>query len=454
LNPSPDVSNSQLASAVGDFNYPLGRLNPASVPNNLHQWAPRAGIAWNPGAQRTTFRAQGGIFYGQTPLALLIVPLSSFSTMPTDLSVQASPGARGTVYNQFLSAGIDLNTMPLGNLPITTPPQARAVAGAANPWLGANVVTTTGQNFRNPRSAQFLLGVQHQVRQGLVVDYQMNYVNTNHLVRNIDFNVPAPSVRPGDVSLRPFFGLRSGAPRPNTSVGQVLVRDAGAKSRYTGHSFRAQWLSSRVTAAVNYTLAFNKSDDDGERALSGISYGNPFDFSREYNWSSLDARHVASGYVMVRAPYGFDISSLYRYRSGLPIDPVTGADSAELLGGSAGNRPMERPGMPFLRNSFRNQPFKTVDLRLLKTLYRRERVRVQFSGEVFNVFNFNNVAFLSARPDNPAFIYGPGILSNGQIAPVNPGFLRLRDSSGSYDPAVAGQQGTPLQGQLGLRLLF
>jgi len=93
-------------------------------------------------------------------------------------------------------------------------------------------------------------------------------------------------------------------------------------------------------------------------------------------------------------------------------------------------------------------------LRLLKTLYRRERVRVQFSGEVFNVFNFNNVAFLSARPDNPAFIYGPGILSNGQIAPVNPGFLRLRDSSGSYDPAVAGQQGTPLQGQLGLRLLF
>ena len=55
---------------------------------------------------------------------------------------------------------------------------------------------------------------------------------------------------------------------------------------------------------------------------------------------------------------------------------------------------------------------------------------------------------------NPAFVYGPGILPNGNMAPVNPGFLRLRTAAGDYDPAVAGQQGTPLQGQFGLRLLF
>jgi hypothetical protein len=75
---------------------------------------------------------------------------------------------------------------------------------------------------------------------------------------------------------------------------------------------------------------------------------------------------------------------------------------------------------------------------------------------VFNVFNFDNVAFLtpSVLQENPAFRYGPGILPNGQVAPVEPGFLRLRGPNGTYDPGVAGQIGGPLQAQLGIRLLF
>jgi hypothetical protein len=244
--------------------------------------------------------------------------------------------------------------------------------------------------------------------------------------------------------------------RPNSQVGQVLVRDSSARSRYNGHSFRLQLTRSRFELAANYTLSWNKSDDDNERAISGITYGNPFDLSREYHWSALDARHVASGYALVRAPLGFDFTGLFRYRSALPIDPTTGADSAELLTGSAGNRPFERPGVPFLRNSFRNRDFKTVDVRVLKTIVGLEQLRVQLSAEVFNVFNFENVAFLppTQLADNPAFVYGPGILPNGQMAPVAPGFLQLRDASGAYNSGVAGQAGTPLMAQFGLRLLF
>jgi hypothetical protein len=92
----------------------------------------------------------------------------------------------------------------------------------------------------------------------------------------------------------------------------------------------------------------------------------------------------------------------------------------------------------------------------LKTLLQREALRIQFSGEVFNVFNFDNVAFLTpgVLQENPAFRYGPGILPNGQVAPVDPGFLRLRGPNGAYDAAVAGQIGSPLQAQIGVRLLF
>jgi hypothetical protein len=455
LNPSPDISNQGLTASVRDFTFPLGRVNPERIGNNLQQWAPRFGIAWNPGARRTTIRAQAGLFYAQTPLSMLIGPLSSFSTSPTDLTVEVAPGARGTVYDQFAAAGIDLNRTPLANLPRVTPQQVRAIAGGAGAFSGTGVVTTSG-DFRNPRAGQLSLGVQHEIVRGLVVDYQFNYVNTNNLLRNVDYNVPQPGVRSADASLRPFFGLRSGGVRPNTAVGQVLVRDSGAKARYSGHSFRLQFRGPRTEFAANYTLAFNKSDDDNERALSGITYGNPFDFTREYNWSDLDIRHMASGYVLFRAPLGFTITSLFRVRSGFPIDPTTGEDSAELLNGSIGNRPMERPGLPFLRNSFRNRGFKTVDVRLLKTLFQMESVRVQFSAEVFNIFNFDNVAFLGpvVLAENPAFRYGLGILPNGQMAPVAPGFLRLRDAGGAYLPGVAGQAGTPFQAQLGVRLLF
>jgi hypothetical protein len=225
---------------------------------------------------------------------------------------------------------------------------------------------------------------------------------------------------------------------------------------YTGHSFRVQFRGSRAELAATYTLSYNKSNDDGERILSGINYGNPFDLSREYNWSALDARHLASGYVLFHAPMGFDLSAVVRLRSGLPIDATTGSDSAELLAGSAGNRPLERPGVPIYRNAFRNRGFKSVDFRMLKTLVQRESLRIQFSGELFNMFNFDNVAFLTpgVLAENPAFRYGPGILPNGQMAPVEPGFLRLRNAAGAYDPAAAGQAGSPFQAQLGVRVLF
>jgi hypothetical protein len=455
-NPSPNTSNQELAAAVRDFQYPLGRLDPSRLAPNLSQWAPRAGIAWNPGNRHTVVRLQGGLFYGQTPLTMLIGPLGSFSTTPPDLSLEVVPGPRGTVYQQFLAAGVNLNTGSLAELPILAPPVVQRISARPNAFAGSNIVTTSGDNFRNPRSAQVSFGVQHEVRRGVTVDYQVNYLNTNGLIRNVDYNVPFPTVRPGDASQRAFFGLRSGGSRPNSAVGQVLVRESSGKSRYHGHSFRLQWVANRVQLAANYTLSYNKSNDDNERLLSGITYGNPFDTSREYNWSALDARHLAAGYVLVQAPLGVEFTSLFRVRSGLPVDPTTGEDSAELLSGATGNRPLERPGVPFLRNSFRNRSYKTVDVRVLKTLLQKESLRVQFSGEVFNVFNFDNVAFLPSTvlSDNPALVYGPGILPNGQMAPVSPGFLRLRSAAGSYNPSVADQQGTPLLAQIGVRVLF
>jgi hypothetical protein len=330
------------------------------------------------------------------------------------------------------------------------------VAGKPNPFAQANVITTTGKNFRNPRSAQVGFGVEHELSNGLVVAYELDHVISVHLERNVTWNVPPPFVRPGDLSLRPFFGLRSGVQRPNADLGWIMVRDSSARANFTGHSFRLQYRLSHFQIGAHYTLSYNKSDDDNEGDIVNITYPNPYDFGREYNWAAIDARHQTDGFATWQAPRGIEVAGLFHFRSGLPVDASTGADTSELLSGNVGNRPLERPGLFMLRNAFRNRSFKTIDLRVAKSFALKERAHVQVYGDMFNAFNFDNVGFIPniAYPSNPAFIYGLGVLTDGKLAPVDPRFLRLRTAGGKYDSGTTAQQGTPFQAQLGLRLVF
>jgi hypothetical protein len=297
--------------------------------------------------------------------------------------------------------------------------------------------------------------VEHRLGNGLLLAYEFDHVVTVHLERNIDWNAPEPFVQPGDLSLRPFFGLRSGVPRPNPDLGSVLVRDSSAHSNYTANNFRAEYRLRRLQMSASYSLSFNKSDDDNERQLTGITYQNPFNFGPEYNWSAIDARHQVQGYAAWQGPLGVELSGLFHFRSGLPIDATTGGDTSELLSGEIGNRPLVRPGVPMLRDSFRNRSYRDIDLRLAKTVFSREAARLKVYADLFNAFNFDNVAFIPSTiyPNNPAFIYGLGLLPNGQPAPINSGFLQLR-ANGKYDPATTAQQGTPFQVQLGVGFAF
>jgi hypothetical protein len=457
FNPSPALDNEFLLDQLRNFAFPLGRIDPAVIRDQLDQWAPQAGFAWDvSGSGTTVVRANAGLHYGQTPLLLYAAPLTNFGVPPGDAMMQLAPSGGRTIYQQFAGAGFDLNASTLGNLPVLSPTDVwMRIAGQPHPYFNSRVSATTGDRFRNPRSVQSSMVIARQLPGGLIVDYTLNHVNTVHLQRNLDYNVPFPSVKPGDLSLRPTFGLRSGARRPNTNLAWVMVRDSSARSTFLGHTFRAQYRADRLQFAMHYTLSYTKSDDDTERVLTEIAYQNPFDFSRDFNWSALDARHQASGWMLVNAPLGLEFTALARFRSGLPIDPYTGEDSSELLTPNLTTRPLERPGVPYLRNTFRNRGYKSVDLRVLKNFRLAETTAVQFSAELFNAFNFDNVAFLSTSvlPNNPAFIYGPGILPNGQMAPIDPRFLRLRGPDG-YDSGSTAQIGTPLQGQIGIRIIF
>jgi hypothetical protein len=331
-----------------------------------------------------------------------------------------------------------------------------SIAGRPNQFAQSNVFTTSADSLRDPRSLQFTGSIEHRLGRGLLLSYQLNYLNTVHLPRIVDHNVPPPMVQAGDQSLRPFFGLRSGTPRPNPNLGAVYVLDSNARSTYIANSFRAQYRVKRAQFMAQYTLSYARSDDDLLWPFTATTYLNPFDLKKEWGWSSLDARHRGTGFALFDLGRGFEMTGAFQISSGLPVDATTGEDTAELLQGAIGNRPFQNPGVPFSRNGFRNLSYRSVDLRLLKSFVLKEDARLQLSVEAFNLFNIDNVAFASAYdyPNNPAFIYGLGVLSNGQHAPPNPGFLLQRAPSGGYDPSTMVQQGGPLQIQLGARFLF
>ena len=101
------------------------------------------------------------------------------------------------------------------------------------------------------------------------------------------------------------------------------------------------------------------------------------------------------------------------------------------------------------RNAFRNRMFKTADLRVLKAFPFGETRRLEFSTEMFNVFNFDNVVY-----DRTNLIYGPGIsATTGAVVAPNATFQQLRLANGQYDP-VNNQLGNPFQAQFGMRFFF
>jgi hypothetical protein len=464
LNPQPDSNNTALVNTVKDFPFPIGMtLDPTTIQNARNQWMPRVGFAWTPFEEggRTVVRGNFGVFYAATPLLSFAGPNNNFRTPPGDVSLALTSVGGRTVYQAFQAAGVDLNRFPIGelpNIPIETVQQASAfmLTGSTggpgrDPFAGANLLTMA-QDFRNPRSVQAGVGFDTELARNFTVGLQLNLVNTVRLMRNREFNLPAPRINPGDQSGRPNFGVRSiaGLPtqlRPIASLGSITARDSSARGLYRAATIRADYRARRFQFQGFYTFSENFSNDDSERDATGFQYTNTFNLQNEYGPSNLDFRHQWTSNAVYQMPWGFELGAIYRYRTGFPMTPRTNGD--ENQDNNFNDRPYLSPGREFGRNSFRNRPFQTFDLRLMKNFNFTERQRIQFSVEFFNLFNTHNVVF--AGQGN---IYGPGFLPGGAFAPVDPRFQRLRGADGEYDALTTEQLGKPMQAQFGVRYFF
>ena len=113
------------------------------------------------------------------------------------------------------------------------------------------------QNFENPRTISANVGVERELHAwGLVGSFGYTYARTDNLTRFINRN---------DAAFGSPWSTGLGADGSN-GIGNLTVVESTARSRYHGLSFGLrQVVQDDLQFQMNYTLSWDRSNDDNER---------------------------------------------------------------------------------------------------------------------------------------------------------------------------------------------
>ncbi len=397
INPDPITPPSQvfyqpfIGTTQGGFRFP----SDGTIPADYGMFQPRFGFAYdlnNDGRQ--VVRGSAGIYYARTPGLVFA-------------STRTSNGSVGqTIFQASFFNGFGV-----------TPP----VYGPALPSFGAGTPTRPGvfvtdENFRNPRTVAFNLAYERELRRGVGGSLSYAFAKTTRLNRFVDRNAAvfgAPFTDfPGD---------------PTNGLGSVTTLESTAKSQY--HGFTASLhgqLSPRFQFQANYTLSFDKSDDDNERDPFSFRYAQADSLEREYNWSDRDQRHRVNVWFLARAPMDLYLNNRISYYSAQPTSATCGAGNVAT--DTVAATPQDRicgNGSILLRNTLRkDNAYFSWDVRVSRP-FRVGRGTLEAIVEVFNLTNTFNLR----NPSAPALLF-------------------------NFDGTIRSGLGDPRRAQVGLRWAF
>jgi len=203
----------------------------ATYGKNLHDFAPRIGIAWRPlKTERFVVRSAYGIFYDENILNLNILPRFN----PPFVDISAAVNSTGTSVIQDIL-----------NQPGLPEPQANFVS----------------PGFRDAYMQDWNVDLQYEVQPNWMID--LAYVGTKgtHLPATRDMNQDLPGTQAG----------------PYPQFGSILVVEPRANSIYNALQFRSE---KRVSQGLAFLAAYtwSRSIDDDSAVFSGsVGSGIPQD---------------------------------------------------------------------------------------------------------------------------------------------------------------------------------
>jgi len=383
------------------------------------QFSPRLGFSWE-AAKDTVVRGGFGMFYAKT-------------SNSTFYAIRVENG----VYQQTFNC--KPTTCPLLDFPnvIFTPPgqtPTAPFAGALTPTVtpftppaGTQLAHGLDPNFVNPVVYESHLAIERRLPGNVVLTIDGLNSRGQHLPVFVDANLqPASTTKTYDVvtsavagtpaSLVSSFTVPYYTARVDPNMGVVLVGKSTVKSWYNALVISARKpLSAGLEAQFNYT--YGKSLDQGAVAGQyGTFYGtdspvDPNNQKAEKGPSDIDQRQRFTGLLIYRPTFtkkisnsilryaadGFLFSTNLTFASGQPLAAsisgypsgidggVTGAEVSN-SGGATGGRPPQ-----FERNFYTLPGMEQIDFRIARDFAINEKLRLQFLGEAFNLFNHTNV---------------------------------------------------------------
>ena len=387
-----------MTTAAGAQTFPSN----GTIPSDWDNFQPRFGFAWDmKGDSKRILRGSAGVYYARIP------GLNLASTRSTNGSLGQTI-FRNSELTPILGAPPDYDQL------LPDP------AGA--PFQPD--VYVFDKNFENPRTISATIGYEQQLPEGLAASISYTHARTDGLTRFVNRN-DAAFGNPWSTGLDP-----DGDGIADNGVGALWTVESTAKSRYNGFTLGISRLyDPYVQFQVNYTLSWDKSDDDNERDPFTARYFSPDNFSPEYSWSDRDQRHRLNAWLLTRLPGDIFVNNRLSAYTAQPATETCGAGNTGTGSRAAGLQDPGRlcgNGSVLTRNTLRkDNGFFSWDIRISRPFNVQGFGQVEAIFEVFNLTNADN--FL-----DPTF---GGLLFN-------------------FDGTVRSGLGEPRQAQLGMRWVF
>lgn len=380
-NPHFPILNPNDVNPDGSFNL-TGR-----IPDDKNQFSPRLGISWAPDP-KTAVRFSAGRYWSRTPALLWAQANTSNGYRATQYQINAT--TRGGVVigpptdplapgwgDAFVVTGVErINFSQLTKIP-------------------APGVFTVASNFKNPHSDRVTLGAEREIVAKMALALDLTYAQDRNLERLTNLNLQYDGTPSSN-------GLPHYSPvRPNKFYGTITeyVSDGSGNYKAATLTLRRRFSDSwSAYAAITYSK--DRDNDSNERNFAGIQAEDVNNLPLNWGYSDRDIRWkgIVNG-LWVTPLWGIGLAGDFRYFTGTTNSPLIGFDAN---GDFINNDRPTVNGVNLARNSFRNPPTYTLDLRVYKPF----GVGYGQVTPLIECFNCTNAAnrFATGR----SLTYGPG----------------------------------------------
>ena len=355
------------------------------INNDKNNIAPRIGLSYSPFKDgKTVIRAGYGLFYDSPSLSLV------------------SNGAQvnGRRILNYTVPGTDLRSPVFPNLLATTDPSFQTPPN----------VTAFPKDFEVMYANNASFQIERQLFDDMSLNLQYSYWGHRFGSHSRDINLSAPTSTLADG--RPVY--RGSLGRPDTRFRQINLVESGGNGNYNGLDLT---LRKRFSKGVLLSASYSWSHALANSELDGSTLSDPSNRARDYGNASTDVRHnfTAQGLWAPQFKFikGLEVSSVFFYNSGYPINALAGADLNNDL--VLNDRIVGRG-----RNAFQGPNFAQMDLRLARKIKIVEGQTLELIAESENFLNRFNPG-CSIASCTGAVVNRDGAADFGRITATRPG---------------------------------